>query len=386
MVIDMEPTPEQTEIVPPEAASGTIQAAIQIQTAVPIQAVVPIQAAVPKGNTNTAIRKTGHSASPIALTAGRKSAAILFSVLILVFSIAIIALAIVRPHNIRTAIMEADVSMIVDQTGLNDVIVNSIAKSPFQYINVDIESIDYFIRRKNVREEISKVVEKYASAITNGDFDYHITPREITDFLKAIAPDIRDEFEYRFTSNDYKQITDSLIFNETLKDYGVGKVLGVAGIDAVALYVLFSIYPLLVAAILFATLIFDIFLLHRKKVRNAFLNIGIPLAFSGVIVAGGSLMFGPLSKLLNSSGLYLVANAVGGYINLAFFAGLICLGAGIVAIMAYYIVAKVLKKQLPFKTTYDKASKAWLNAGIITNIAALIACSAVMLICFWGLR
>lgn len=310
------------------------------------------------------------------------SVSILFSIILLASIIIFFAFLMVRPKSIHTVITQTDIIGILDKSGLINEIIKNVYDIGYDINDIDIYSIEAFIDRVSVREELGKVVDRYILAIKEKDLNYHITSKEIIDFLKAIAPDIRDVFGYKLTSDDYSATIDSDIFSETLSQFKVGVLLDRANADIAIPYILFSLYPLIVAGILCVTLLFNIFLLNRKNISGAFLCIGIPITIAGLLLSVVGLLFGPLSGLLSGSELYSVAIISNGYAYLSVYTGLICLGFSIITFEAIYFTARMRKKQLSAQSSSDaKPLRVWRNAGIIVNTSSLIVCSVLAVIC-----
>ena len=314
---------------------------------------------------------------PPASTAKRTAKAILAVMLGVsgfAFIFVFIALTVVRPGNIPNILVGSDITRILEETGLSEEIINGINDSKLSGINVDIDSLKDFIRRKNVANEVGNVAERYVSAVTDGDFDYYLTSREIVSFLRAIASDIRDEFDYRLTSDDYDYIANSLTTDVNLKDYRVGVLLDDADIDVTIPYLLLSVYPFLIICFICVLLVFNIFLLYRNRVRTAFSIASIPFILSGLLCLITGLLIGPFSGLFSGTELYGLLRAAAGIAGLLIMPGLICLGIGVIFLVAFIFIEKKWKQYQP-ESPSEKNKKVWRCIGLTTNSAVLIACS-----------
>jgi len=201
----------------------------------------------------------------------KTAVSVFLSIFFFVAVATLVALAIVRPENIVTAITSTDVSWMLDETELSEQLVDVINHPQFDDFNIDAASISDFVQRQDVRSEIGIVLERYLAAATEGDFDYHITSSEIIGFLRAVSPEILDEFGVTLTGDDYDAISDMLT-SEMLSEFSVNRLLEDADIEYDSIpFVLLTNYPLIILSIIATTLIFSILLLHRKKVRSAYL-------------------------------------------------------------------------------------------------------------------
>jgi hypothetical protein len=150
--------------------------------------------------------------------------------------------------------------------------------------------------------------------------------------------------------------------------------------NTTAPYVLLSVYPLIILSLLGILIIFDIFLLHRKRIRAAFLLAGIPVALSGFSCFIAGLLLGPYSGLFRNSDYYGVIKIIAGITNLFLLPGLICLVIGVLSISVFVII---YKKQATHLLTLDSGqpiTKIWRIAGLIANASVLLICSAFSLL------
>jgi phosphopantetheine adenylyltransferase len=317
-------------------------------------------------------------------TISRVAFSILLGIFTFAFVVVFIALTVVRPTNIPNIIGRAEISRIIEDIGLTNEVVSEINDSIIIDISFDIDGIKDFLKRDTVSAEISKVAERYVTAITDSDFDYHITAREVVGFVRSVASDIRDEFGYRLTNEDYDMITESLNAEINLKDFRIGKLMENAGMNNAVPYLLLSVYPLIIVGVICVLLVFNIFMLNRKKVRAAFMITAIPFILSGLIYSVAGLLLGPFSGLLANSGIYNYVRVVAGIANLVLFPGIICLGIGVLTFAVYFVIKK-LRKQ-PIVINYDaKRNKLWRMTGLITNMSLVITCAVCALLCYLNL-
>ena len=268
------------------------------------------------------------------------------------------ALTILRPANIANAIAEADVSWLLDEIGLSEGIVDIVNRTTVpEYApgvgNVDISGVTNFLRRENVKKELGKAVDGYVSAFVEGDYSHYITAEEIVGSLKALSPDMRNEFGVTLTDDDYKAIADMLNRNE-LEAYSLNSLLNELNKANVGFAMpydrlssiisnVFSVYPLIIVSIICVVLGLSIFLLHRKRVRLAFLYIGIPTVLSGLMYMAVGLL-GPFSGMVRNGGLYSAARFFSGFSNYAFSVGSVCLAIGLASFLVYFAMGSLSGK------------------------------------------
>jgi hypothetical protein len=288
-----------------------------------------------------------------------------------------------RPGNVLKVVEKADFARAMEEAGINEARIEDINSKIGIDLVLDEESLKDFLRRDNVSAEVGKLAEKYISAMSEGNFDYHITSREIINTLKAVAPDIRAEFGYRMTDSDYEFIADDIQENFDLKAFRVSTVLGDANVGTAAPYMAFSVYPLIVAALLFALTVFNIFLLYKKRIRNALLVCSIPLMSAGLLFILAGLLAGPFSGLLRNSGVYNLLQMASGVAAMLLIPGLICLFIGLLSLAGMIVIRKLAERHV-FKPSKD-FTKAWRLTAIIVNITVPVLCAAFSLLLYANL-
>lgn len=308
---------------------------------------------------------------------------VLFGMILFGFVCAFVTMMIVRPANLPKVIVNADVTWIMQETGLDEVILFQVNESYVNDLTIDIYDIDEFLKRENVSEQLSKAAEGYIKAISEGNTGYYISSREIAAIMKALAPDIRDQFNYKMTDEDYDFILNSLDEQVDLKEYRVGNILQEANVDIAIPAMALSIYPLLVTGILCALLIFDIFLLHRKKVRTAFLTTGIPIILAGLIIVTAGSLIGPFNRWVYNTEVYKLTRLSSGIARIMLTHGLICFLVGVLSLVAFFVI-RSLRKNRPPKAVQEKSTKAWVMTGLITNTALILVCAVITFLFYWN--
>ena len=315
-------------------------------------------------------------AQPSGTAVWRSALAAILSVLLFACTFALVALSVVRPETVSAAVARTDLVGALEGTDIVEEILKAADESP-QAIPIDTDAIRDFLRRESVADEVSAVFERYATAVVDGDLGYHITSREVLDFLRAVAPDIRDEFDYRLTNDDYSAIIDAFANRSiNLGDFTVDRLFW--NHELTILFSLLSVYPMIVLGILSILFVFDIFLLKRRKIGSAFMHAGVPVALTGFIFAFSALLFGPFSGFLRNSSLFTAARAIAGIISPMLFTGLLFFAIGCVSIVvSVHMGKKGAGRQRNSAMDTKDTKKAWLIGGIAANAAAVVACLLV---------
>ena len=291
------------------------------------------------------------------------------------------ALLILRPANIARLISAADVFYVLEKRGFGDEIIGGLNDLGVAGVNIDAYGLNDLLKRKNVSDEIGKLAERYLTAVAEGDYEYHVTEREFVGFLRAISPDIRAEFDYRLSSEDYEQISKILNENASLKNYRAGGILADAGLSPALLYLIFSIYAAAVTAIIVLMSVVNVFLLHRKKLRKSLLTIGMPVGFLGVLFVLIGLFTGPLSETIRNGPLYDYARMASGVSGVTLVSGLAAIFFAFVS-FAFYFIINGARKNPPPVSAAKKSETPLRYAGLALNVAAFFACAVLAVICF----
>ena len=305
---------------------------------------------------------------------------------LLVFALASIALIAARPKRASEAVKNADVSWLLEETDLGKIIVDEINASEMISANIDIVTVNRFAKRDNVSAAVGNVAQRYAEAIAGGDYDYYLNLDDVADFIKTVAPDISEEFGVRMTETDLDAIVDTISRYINLDDYTIGAILSDTGIDASVPYILLSAYPLIIVIVLVVLIVFDIFWLYRKMIKNAFLCSGIPLVLAGLLCFISGMLLAPYSSLFRSGESNGVMNLMSAVAELLFLPAAICLVIGLVSLAVFAIMRKITIKKEGYilryvlKDSKESSIIAWRIAGIITNASLLIACIALLVV------
>ena len=324
-----------------------------------------------------------------AATITRVFLSVILGIFCFAFILIIVALVSVRPGNIPDIVAGADVTWVLEETDIGEVVVEGLNQSDFIEKNIDIDTIKDFINRENVAAEFGLIAEKYAQAIADGEFDYYLNSKEIVDSIKAIAPEIYEEFGASFTDEDFDLIADSIDEFVDLKEFSVAQVMEQSSVDVAVPHAIFSAYPLIIASLLCALVIIDIILLQRKKAGNALLAIGIPVSASGLVFLTFGLFIGPLTGLIAGNPVYGAFRLATGMTAAMLILGFVFLVLGVAAIILFSVAKKTReRRQLMTPDTQGGntwGGNTWIVIGLTTNLSMLTACAFLSLLFYLNL-
>jgi hypothetical protein len=291
---------------------------------------------------------------------------VVLGILLCVFAVAFVAASILRPESLAGVVADADAAAILGGSEELDTWLKENTLLP-DGSSLDLAGVESFISQKVVKEEISKLTTEYLDAVAQGNFDYCISKNDIINILRAVSSEVEEEFGLELTRNDYDIIEEQLN-EEQLDMFSVGNLLKTGGVDFKLPVLLFSPYPFIILALLCGVVTTNILFIHRRKIRTAFLNIGIPAALSGLLYFAAGIAF-IVSKNL---GRY-----VGGASGFVSISGGILLLTGILLIAAYI----VLKSKLDEPKGKTGASSVWKYICLMFNGIALVICAVFIILC-----
>ena len=382
--VPVAPEPEMVFSEPEYEKPGDPEAEYQPSVFTPAPAVVtlePIMDSAPEPVSGPYERAGQRHKESLGWSIAKAVLSIFLGIILYALVCAFIALLATRPANIPEVILNTDVVWIMEEIGLDEVILQQVNDTVVNDLNINIYDLEEFLKRSNVADELGKAAEGYIKAITEGNTGYYMSSKEIVGFLKAVAPDIRDQFDYRMTDEDYDFILSSLEDQVDLREFRVERILQEVNVDMAVPGMVLSVYPLIVTAILCALVLFDAFLLHRRKIASAFLTAGIPIVFAGLTYIAAGMLFGFFSNLLGGTALYMITRFTSGIAYMIFTYGLICFAAGVLFVAAYIVIGAIMRKR-PAKPPSEKGSNAWLLTGLVTNVALLVVCAAISVLLY----
>ena len=321
--------------------------------------------------------------SPAAAIA-RTFLSVILSILCFAFILLLVALVSLRPGNIPDIVAGADVTWVFDETDIGEVVVEGLNQSDFIEKRIDLDTIKEFINRENVAAEFGLIAEKYAQAIADGEFDFYLNSSEIVNSIKAIAPEIYEEFGASFTDDDLDLIASSIDEFIDLKEFSVAQVMEQSSVDVAVPHAIFSAYPLIIVSLLCALVIADIVLLQRKKAENALLAAGIPVSASGLVFLAFGLFIGPLTGLIADNPVYGAFRLAAGMTATMLILGFGFLALGIAAVILFSVATKARSRRQP-KTPNARGGNTWIVIGLATNLSTLAACAIISLLFYLNL-
>ena len=342
-----------------------------------------------------------------AATIGKVFLSIILGILLFAFTLAIAALIILRPSKIPEIVAGADVTWVLEETDIGEVVVEGLNQSDIIKKHIDLDVIKDFLNRENVSAEFGAIAEKYAQAIADGDFDYYLNSTDIVSSIKAIAPEIYEEFGALLTDDDLDLIAESIDEYVDLTEFSVMQVMEQSSVDVAVPHAIFSTYPLIIVCLLCALVVFNIVLLHRRKAGNALLATGIPVSVSGLVYLAVGMFTGPLTGLIANNTVYGAFRLAAGMTTIMLILGFGLLILGIAAIILFTVAVKARVKRQLFNFDNEsgigrqgshkqgaknkqsgnnrQGGNTWVVVGLTTNLCMLAACAFLFLLFYLNL-
>jgi len=261
----------------------------------------------------------------------------LLCIMMFIFTCVFTALLLLRAGNIATIIRNTDISEIIGETDIAYYLVHQLNSLPFNDAQISLSDVEGFIKTDAVSEEIGNIFSDFASALNNGDFEYHLTTDNVLGIVKNLEPELQDLFDHRMTE------TDNIILARTLDDIldfqglTVGGIIYDFGIDTFVPRLLLSPYLLWGTGILIVLTLCFIILLNIRKIHNAFLQSGIPVALSGFAYLITGLVLDAYSGMSGGT-LQNLSRLVAGVIPLVIRYGTVLTVTGAASIAVYLIL------------------------------------------------
>ncbi|MDR1689951.1 MAG: zinc-ribbon domain-containing protein [Clostridiales bacterium] len=303
---------------------------------------------------------------------------VVLGLLLFAVTAAVIVISALRPGNIPGIIAKSDIAGIIEFAELSEEIVESANTSLILSREIEEEDVYAFFSRETVAEEIGFAVGLYAEEAAAGNYSYYPERRDVISFMKSISSDIRREIDYELSDYDYEMVTKLLNETDPMLEFSIENILTNNNIDYAIPYFVFSGYSLMVISVLCFLVAVNIFLLHKNKIRLAFLNICIPLVIIGVILVIFSLLTGLFSDIVNNGDLAVITYFFDGLASVLLLPGLICAIVGVLAFIVFLIIS-VVRKSRPLHSAKKRTA---LNiAGLGINIACIITCVVLSFLC-----
>jgi hypothetical protein len=247
----------------------------------------------------------------------------------------------------------------------------------------DADDLSMLLKKKSVKAELGKVVELYVDALKNQKWRYYITAKECVSILKAIAPDVREEFDYKIKSSDYKALTEYFDNFWNMKEARLDKLLeALPGNAKGYAYALATPLPMLFFSLLIALLVFNIVMLHIKNKSRLLMNAGAPVAASGFIFLVAGLIGGPMSFVLGRNAEMLFSRYLPWITSMFLVYGLILLLAG-GAVVALSFWARAAQSKKPLRAAAKVSGFGNLEKTLVLvlgNVIIAVSCGIVSLL------
>jgi len=236
--------------------------------------------------------------------------------------------------NTETIIRNIDLEEMLDDTEIAYYMENRLNGLPFNNSNIDLDDIVVFVQSDPVSREISNIADKYISALSAGNFSYHITTGEVFDTLQNLSPELNDFFDHQMTESDHRQLVRILDDILDLRGMTISGLFEDFGIDTTLPYILFSHITLAGVIILLIINLLLICLYHKENIKSVLLFAGIPVAFSGFIFLVTGMIFESLQELMSGT-LYTLARLADDIGYLIIRCGIVFCIAGLLPVAIY---------------------------------------------------
>jgi len=254
-----------------------------------------------------------------------------------IFSFVFITALILRVENTAIIIRNIDITGVLFDTEIAYYMESQLNGLPFNNSYITLNEIENFIKSDAVSNEIGKVAGKYTSALSAGDFDYHITTGEVFELSKNLAPELYELFDHRMTEEDYGHFVRTLDDILDFRGLSINGLLEDFGINAAIPYLLLSPFLVWGTGIICILCLLLICLHHKSNIKSALIFAGIPVALSGLVYIAAGVITGFYPGLLSDSINRLLMLA-GGFIILAVRYGIIFTTTGLLSVAAYFVV------------------------------------------------
>lgn len=302
---------------------------------------------------------------------------VMVSVLLGVFLVAIGVFAVfiytLRSSDFSGGLDAAQTEKFIRKTKLGEDIANWINYDKLSDFKLRADDIEELLTSDKMTDRVGAMLGKYADAIASGDYSYHPSAKEMISLVKALSPELEKSFEYRLDDYAYERISEHLNEADDLESYRVGTALRAFGLNYILVYMLFSDYFGLVLCVLAVLLIFDIFLVNRRRIRGGFLVTGVSLTLTGLSYLLISQLFG---SVFNSDNLMIgmIADSKSALLLPMIFltvAGLLGIGA--------YVLIGILHKNSPVKPL--SKGKMGEIVGLCVNAGLILLAGVLVTLC-----
>ena len=197
-----------------------------------------------------------------------------------------IILMIIRSLGVGHIIRNTHIVGIIEEASVGEhsyYILEQINGMPFNNGNITHEFIESFLQAEPVTAELGKIIDNYAIAFSLGNYHHHVTQEEIVDMATNLNYEMNLFFTNNLTHEDFEALAqtldDILDFNSLTVEY----IMEDFDVDLTVPLLLISPISLMIAGVVSLLLLLLIFLQRRRKIADAILAVGIPVAVTGVI-------------------------------------------------------------------------------------------------------
>jgi len=217
---------------------------------------------------------------------------------------AFIGLSVLRSLGVGHVIRNTDILSILEDAAVGEhtyYIVDQVNGLHFNNNEVTLEDINDFIQSEAVSDEIGSIIDDYANAFILGNPDHHITTDDIVSIARNLEPELYEFFDHRMTDEDFEHLASTM---DDILDFDSLNVSGLMeDLDVDLSVPLILISPMLIwsVGILCVLLLAAIFILRRGNPADAALAVGIPIAFSGLIIFVAGVYIGAYPEALGET-------------------------------------------------------------------------------------
>ena len=272
---------------------------------------------------------------------------VMLCIVLFLFSCIFAILLILRVGNAAVIVKHTDLYWIIHETEISHYLLFQLNGLHFHDTEIDLMDVDEFIKIDAVSREIGGVVDGYARAFLAGDLDYYLTTDEIYIISTNLEPELNSLFNYHMTDTDHKHFAQTLDDIMNFRALTVGGIIEDVGIENAITYFRIYTYLVWVVGLFWAVIIFLIFYRQKKKIADAFLLVGIPVALTGLIFLAVWLLFDIFPWIFNNFTLYFLARSAGGLLYLFMWHGFAFVAVGVLSIAAYFVLPRLSMKNKP---------------------------------------
>jgi hypothetical protein len=257
----------------------------------------------------------------------------------------------IRAENAAGIIKRIDISAIIGDSDFSYYILRQLNGLPFTETRVRFPDLEEFVKTDAVANEISGVIKDYSIALARGNLDYYLTTEKMVSIMQNIEPELHELLDHHMTEADKEHMARVIDDVIGFSAFTVGDVILDAdnfGIDSKILYLFMTPYLLWGVGTICIAIFLIIFWINRSKFENIFLFGGIPIALSGLLFVTIAMALRyymhVLPDIVNIPFTrYAYTGITDGVTHLLLSHGIAFAIAGIVFVIAYFVIKPILK-------------------------------------------